>query len=277
MLEVDRELVDSVVRHATLAHFNAHRDFARPEGKPPSIYDRKPGGGVAWGMSIDLNACIGCNACVVACQAENNVPVVGREQVRIGREMHWLRVDRYHEGPEENPDTFLQPMLCLHCEHAPCEPVCPVGASVHDSEGLNLQVYNRCVGTRFCSNNCPYKVRRFNFGAWAAEERRPPISRNPDVSVRARGVMEKCTFCVQRIAQARVAHDRDGTKEEVVTACQAACPTRAFTFGDLNDPSSEVAQRKRSPLDYTLLEEQNTRPRLTFEARVVNRNPDIVS
>ena len=228
-------------------------------------------------MSVDLNACIGCNACVVACQAENNVPVVGKDQVLIGREMHWLRIDRYYEGPAEDPESFLQPMLCMHCEDAPCEPVCPVGASIHDSEGLNLQVYNRCIGTRFCSNNCPYKVRRFNFGAWAGEEPRPPISRNPDVTVRARGVMEKCTFCVQRIAQARILHDRDGVPEQAVTACQAACPTQAFTFGNINDVSSEVAKRKQSPLDYALLADQDTHPRVTYEARIPNPNPMVES
>ena len=276
MLEVERTLVDEVVRHGTLAAFAADPQFARRSGESAEIYGPPPAnGGVAWGMSVDLNACIGCNACVVACQSENNVPVVGKEQVLLGREMHWLRIDRYYEGPEDNPDSLLQPMLCMHCEQAPCEPVCPVEASIHDSEGLNLQVYNRCIGTRFCSNNCPYKVRRFNFGAWAADEHRAPISRNPDVTVRARGVMEKCTFCVQRIAASRIAHDRDGTPEQVVTACQAACPTQAFTFGDINDKTSEVATRKQSPLDYALLAEQNTRPRLTYEARVFNRNPAI--
>lgn len=272
MLEVDRKLVDDIVRHGTLAAFAAQPDFLKQSGPEPSIYVRPPGGPVAWGMSVDLNACIGCNACVIACQAENNVPVVGKEQVLIGREMHWLRIDRYYEGPEDDPDSLLQPMLCMHCEQAPCEPVCPVEASIHDSEGLNLQIYNRCVGTRFCSNNCPYKVRRFNFGAWAREEHRPAISRNPDVSVRARGVMEKCTFCVQRIAAARIAHDRDGTPEHAVTACQAACPTQAFTFGNINDPASDVAQRKQSPLDYALLADQNTKPRLTYEARIRNRH-----
>ena len=280
VLEVEQQAIDSVVRHGTLAAFAAKHDFLQEQGAQPSIYDRKPGiagtqSGVQWGMSVDLNACIGCNACVVACQAENNVPVVGKEQVAIGREMHWLRIDRYYEGPAENPDSYLQPMLCMHCESAPCEPVCPVEASIHDSEGLNLQVYNRCIGTRFCSNNCPYKVRRFNFGAWAAEEARPAVSRNPDVSVRSRGVMEKCTFCVQRIAQARIAHDRDGTPEQVVTACQAACPTQAFSFGNILDPESEVVRRKQSPLDYALLADQNTRPRLTYEARITNRNPAI--
>ncbi len=277
VLEVDQTVIDSVVRHGTLAAFTADPHFLHSEAPPPTIYHRAPDSAVAWGMSVDLNACIGCNACVVACQAENNVPVVGKDQVLIGREMHWLRIDRYYEGPAENPDSYLQPMLCMHCEEAPCEPVCPVEASIHDSEGLNLQVYNRCIGTRFCSNNCPYKVRRFNYGAWAAEEHRPAIARNPDVTVRSRGVMEKCTFCVQRIAEARIAHDRDGVAEEVVTACQAACPTQAFSFGNINDPASTVVQRKASPLDYTLLADQNTRPRVTYEARIINRNPALGS
>ena len=273
MLEVERTLVDDIVRHAGLAAFTADPHVLQKPGEQPAIYRLAPQGPVAWGMSVDLNACIGCNACVVACQAENNVPVVGKEQVLIGREMHWLRIDRYYEGPADDPDSLLQPMLCMHCEQAPCEPVCPVEASIHDSEGLNVQVYNRCVGTRFCSNNCPYKVRRFNFGAWARDEHRTAVSRNPDVTVRARGVMEKCTFCVQRIAAARIAHDRDGTPEHVVTACQAACPTGVFAFGNINDPQSEVAQRKKSPLDYALLADQNTHPRLTYEGRIRNRTP----
>lgn len=277
MLDVGREAVDAVVRHGTLADFTTKPDFLRDSGDRPTIYHQTQPEGVAWGMSVNLGACIGCNACVVACQAENNVPVVGKEQVLIGREMHWLRIDRYYEGTAERPDSYLQPMLCMHCEDAPCEPVCPVEASIHDSEGLNLQVYNRCIGTRFCSNNCPYKVRRFNFGAWAAEEHRPPIARNPDVTVRSRGVMEKCTFCVQRIAHARIAHDRDGAPEQVVTACQAACPTEVFTFGNINDPNSDVVRRKQSPLDYALLADQNTRPRLTYEARITNPNPDLLT
>ncbi|HVZ10291.1 4Fe-4S dicluster domain-containing protein [Rhodopila sp.] len=257
-----------ILRRIDLSDFQAG---ARPDhvGGDGSLYHRAPPGPAAWAMSIDLNACIGCNACVTACQVENNIPVVGREEVLRGRVMHWIRIDRYETGSF----SAFQPVLCMQCEQAPCETVCPVGATVHDAEGLNGMVYNRCVGTRFCSNNCPYKVRRFNYFAFAAEERRPPASRNPDVTVRGRGVMEKCSFCLQRIAAARVAHDRDGVPEHAETACQAACPTRAISFGDLNDAQAEVRARKRSPLDYALLPEQNTRPRVTYEARVSNRNP----
>ncbi|WP_203330403.1 4Fe-4S dicluster domain-containing protein [Rhodovastum atsumiense] len=250
----------------------------QPKPSPqPSLYPPRSGGGaVQWGMSIDLNACIGCNACVIACQAENNVPVVGCEEMLRHREMHWLRIDHYDEGPVETPRTMLQPMLCQHCEQAPCEIVCPVNATVHDAEGLNLQVYNRCVGTRFCSNNCPYKVRRFNFGAYAREESRPPATRNPEVSVRGRGVMEKCSFCLQRIAEARVAADTAGpaaAEAGVVTACQAACPTRAFSFGNVADPDSEVSRRKAAPLSYAALEKLSTSPRVSYEARLDNPNP----
>ncbi len=190
--------------------------------------------------------------------------------------MFWLRIDRYYEGTADAPDAYFQPMLCMHCEEAPCEVVCPVGATVHDGEGLNVMIYNRCVGTRFCSNNCPYKVRRFNYGPFARDEARPPISRNPDVTVRARGVMEKCTFCLQRIAGARAAADienRPIADGEVVTACQAACPTQAFTFGSIGDPDSAVSKRKQSPLDYAVLPDAATRPRVTYEARVRNPNP----
>jgi molybdopterin-containing oxidoreductase family iron-sulfur binding subunit len=264
-----------IVRHATLAAFKQNTAVLQRPAEPPTLYDRPPGGPVAWGMSIDLNACIGCNACVVACQAENNVPVVGKANVLHAREMQWLRIDRYYEGSEDDPQTLLQPILCMHCETAPCEVVCPVEATLHDQEGLNLMVYNRCVGTRFCSNNCPYKVRRFNYGPYAQEEPRPAASRNPDVSVRARGVMEKCTFCVQRVAEARIKADRDGVPEQAVTACQAACPTQAFSFGDLADPKAAVVARKRSPLDYALLAERSTKPRVTYEGRIDNRNPGI--
>ncbi len=259
-------------RSGALAQFLSDPDFVRRGEEPrPALYDWKPEGPAAWGMSIDLNACIGCGACVVACQAENNIPVVGRAEVLREREMYWLRIDRYYDGPPESPKTSFQPVLCMHCEEAPCEPVCPVGATMHDSEGLNVMVYNRCVGTRFCSNNCPYKVRRFNYFDFAGEERRAIESRNPDVTVRARGVMEKCTFCLQRIAAARIIKDRDGTEASTTTtACEAACPTRAFTFGDLAAKGSEVAARRAGPLSYALLAEQNTRPRVTYEARIFN-------
>ncbi|MBO0711124.1 MAG: TAT-variant-translocated molybdopterin oxidoreductase [Acetobacteraceae bacterium] len=263
------------VRNGTLAEFERNPRFLHDDHPEPHLYRRTPPGPAAWAMSVDLGACIGCNACVTACQAENNIPIVGKEQVLREREMHWLRIDRYYEGSVDEPDTFFQPMLCMHCEQAPCEVVCPVEATVHDSEGLNVMVYNRCIGTRFCSNNCPYKVRRFNYFGYARSQERPPESWNPDVTVRARGVMEKCTFCVQRIAAARIEADRGGKPGDVVTACQAACPTEVFTFGNLADSDSEVTKRKQSPLDYALLEEQNTKPRLTYEGRIRNLNPSI--
>ena len=265
-----------IVRHGTLAEYEKEPHFLASGEQAPHLYRWKPEGPAAWAMSVDLNACIGCNACVVACQAENNIPVVGKQQVIHEREMHWLRIDRYYEGSPDASDSYFQPMLCMQCEQAPCEVVCPVGATVHDSEGLNVMVYNRCVGTRFCSNNCPYKVRRFNYFGFAQEEQRPPQARNPDVTVRGRGVMEKCTFCLQRIAEARIAADRDNRPVgEVKTACQAACPTQAFTFGNMAASDSDVAKRKQSPLDYALLADQNTHPRVTYEARIRNVNPSI--
>ena len=239
----------------------------------PTLYDSPPSGPYRWAMSVDLSACIGCGTCTIACQAENNVPVVGRDEVRNGREMHWIRVDRYYAGPIANPRTVFQPVPCMQCEHAPCEPVCPVEASVHDAQGINVQVYNRCVGTRFCSNNCPYKVRRFNFLRYSDDVPGLDAQRNPEVTVRMRGVMEKCNYCLQRITTAKIDADRDGRPlrdGDVVTACQAACPTRAISFGDLALPDSEVNRRKRSPLDYALLGELNTRPRTTYLARVIN-------
>jgi MoCo/4Fe-4S cofactor protein with predicted Tat translocation signal len=297
----------AIIRYATLDEAKSNPNFAHeggsgslvnkvgysPQGETPKHeesffpdswhYDKQDvsSGKIqnAWGMAIDLNSCVGCNACIVSCYAENNIPVVGREQVKVGRNMQWLRIDTYFEGDLHAPRAHFQPMACQHCENAGCEQVCPVGATVHTPEGLNMMVYNRCVGTRYCSNNCPYKVRRFNFLLYSDYDTESlKFMRNPDVTVRSRGVMEKCSYCVQRIEAAKIEADkenravRDG---EIVTACQQACPTSAIVFGNINDPASKVAKRKATERDYPVLSDLNFRPRTTYTAGVINPNPEL--
>ena len=272
---------DFIRRQPVAASASAAADAATTRDLP-SLYPSKTGDQRAWGMVIDEDACIGCNACVIACQAENNIPVVGRDEVAVGREMHWLRIDRYYSGLKtgaglDDPDTHFQPVPCMHCEEAPCEVGCPVEATLHDHEGLNLMVYNRCIGTRACSGYCPYKVRHFNYHDYTADAA-PSIKaqHNPQVTVRPKGVMEKCTYCVQRIAVARIGADESGTPiadGAVQTACQGACPTRAITFGDLNDAASEVAAARKDPRNYALLGELNLKPRTTYLAERAPARP----
>ncbi len=272
----------NLVHETTFDEYREHPDYIHEEEPPTprdlSLFPNWPYNGYAWGLAIDLNSCVGCSACTVACQSENNIPVVGKEQVMMSREMHWIRIDRYFTGSGDNPNgSVFQPVPCMHCENAPCEVVCPVGATVHSAEGTNDMVYNRCVGTRYCSNNCPYKVRRFNFllfNDWTSASLK--LLRNPEVTVRSRGIMEKCTYCIQRIQNAKIESEkenrlvRDG---EIVTACQSACPADAITFGNINDPNSKVAKLKASKRNYSLLDDLNTRPRTTYLSVLRNPNP----
>jgi MoCo/4Fe-4S cofactor protein with predicted Tat translocation signal len=278
-----------LVRETTLEEYRKRPNFAAEEGEEPApgltLYKPYPykGEDYAWGMAIDLNSCVGCNNCMLACQSENNIAVVGKEQCVIGRHMHWIRVDAYYQGDRDNPKAYFQPVPCQQCENAPCEVVCPVGATNHTPEGLNDMVYNRCVGTRYCSNNCPYKVRRFNFllfQDWETPQYK--MMRNPDVSVRSRGVMEKCTYCVQRINERRIDAEREDRKindsnheDELKTACQQSCPAGAIIFGNINDPNSKVSKLKAQARNYSLLGELNTRPRTTYLAEVSNPNPEL--
>ncbi len=273
-----------IVREATLEEYKNHPTFAKDMVKHPpleSLWDEfKYDEGYQWGMSIDLNLCTGCNTCVLACQSENNIAVIGKEQVSNGREMHWIRMDRYFSGDLENPEMVHQPIACQHCEMAPCEQVCPVSATSHDKEGLNVMTYNRCVGTRYCSNNCPFKVRRFNYFNFTKDYPETiKMVQNPDVTVRSRGVMEKCTFCTQRINEKKINAKNEGREVrdgEILTACQQSCPANAIVFGNINDPESEVSKIKKRNLDYALLGELNLKARSTFLGKLRNPNPALI-
>jgi molybdopterin-containing oxidoreductase family iron-sulfur binding subunit len=276
----------NIIREGTVSQYLRNPRFIKEEseGELDTVYPFIEYPDVKWGMSIDLNKCLGCGDCIIACTSENNVPIVGKDQVAKGREMQWLRIDRYYSGSPEEPNTSLQPMLCQHCDHAPCENVCPVAATTHSYDGLNQMAYNRCVGTRYCSNNCPYKVRRFNYFNFRdhfrdayQESESFDLIYNPEVTVRSRGVMEKCTFCIQRIMDAREEAIRQNKKlkgADVTTACQDACPTKAIQFGDINDKNSEFHKYRNHELGYYVLEELNIQPNVTYIAKLRNTHPE---
>jgi molybdopterin-containing oxidoreductase family iron-sulfur binding subunit len=311
-LEETKDRAHRLIREGTLELYEKEPGFVQHMGEhaPPlkSLWDEpmqkiksdpKTASLPQWGMSIDLNKCTGCNACVIACQAENNIPIVGKEQVSMGREMHWLRIDRYFAGEEEDPQMVCEPVACQHCETAPCEQVCPVAATVHTDEGINTMAYNRCIGTRYCGNNCPYKVRRFNYFnfnqeygygyGWnafpenleKANRKLQALVLNPEVTVRGRGIMEKCTYCIQRVEQAKIEARKEGGRPvrdgEVQTACQTACPTRAIVFGNVVDRDSEVHKLQADDRSYAMLDQLNVKPRTKYLARIRNPHPSLMT
>ena len=271
-----------IILETTLPEFLKDPSSGIPKGhKVISLWAEHKYKGHKWGMTIDLNACSGCGACMLACQSENNIPVVGKKYVLEGREMHWIRVDRYYEGKTENPRALHQPVVCMHCDNAPCETVCPVLATVHSSEGTNDMVYNRCVGTRYCANNCPYKVRRFNWFNYTKNIEKPQdMVLNPDVTIRSRGVMEKCTFCIQRVQSAKGKAKKEGRPlkdGDIQTACQQSCPSEAIVFGDLNDKTTKVSENFSAPNSYSLLHEMlNTKPSVKYQTKIRNNNHPLI-